>query len=56
MREMLRREMNLEEAFKTAAVAVVLHNAYKDGILMVSNTTELAGIATLWARGPMWNV
>jgi hypothetical protein len=49
MREMLRRETNLEEAFKAAADAVVLHNAYKYSILMGSNTTELAGRATLWA-------
>ena len=48
MWEMLRRETYLEEAFKTSAVAVVLHNAYKYSILMVSNATELAGIATLW--------
>ena len=49
MCEMLRRETYLEEAFKAAAVAMVLHNAYKYSILMVSNATELAGIATSWA-------
>lgn len=47
--EMLRKETDLEEAFKAATVAVVLRNAYKYSILMVCNTTELAGIATLWA-------
>jgi len=49
MCELLRRETNLEEAFKSAAVAMVLHNTHKHSIFMVSNTTELAGIATLWA-------
>jgi hypothetical protein len=34
---------------------VVLHNAYKYSILMGSNTTELAGRATLWAWEPIWN-
>jgi hypothetical protein len=49
MCEMLRRETYLEEEFKAAAFAVVLPNAYKCSILMISNATELAGIATSWA-------
>jgi hypothetical protein len=49
MCEMLTGETNLEEALKSAAVAMVLHNTHKQSIFMVSNTTELAGIATLWA-------
>lgn len=42
MREILRRETNLEKAFKAPAFAVVVHNAYKDNILVTSYTIEVS--------------